>query len=122
MKFYHVTTHRRWKQIQEDGELFGVSPGWDGWSRANRDRDGRMRYTYLAPRECIWTNMGNVLLEVEFEPKREDFGKRHNYGFDPPPGEICIQFCVFEPIPLSKVRLIGYKNNKGEFPWGRLDE
>jgi len=105
MTFYHRISEERWKQIQEDGELFGISCGLDGWDKVNKDRVNRMRYTYLSPDD--WgESYGTVLLVVEYEPKREDFGKKHNYGFDPPPGQHCIQFSVFEPIPLSQVKRV----------------
>jgi len=93
MKFFHRTTEENWAKIQEEKILWGKSS-----SRT-------YRYTYLALKD--WgDSYGNVLLEVEFEPKKEDFGKIHNYGFDPPPGQICVQFSVFVPIPLDKVKRI----------------
>jgi len=113
MKFYHWTNEDAWKKIQEDGYLWGHHGG-----------DGTYRYTYLAPDPELWKDpsYGNVLLEVEYEPKREDASQavggtipvhsnsadsvKHNFGFDPPPGQRCIQFSVFEKIPLINVRRI----------------
>jgi len=111
MKFYHWTNEEAWKKIQEEGVLWGVHGG-----------DGTYRYTYLAPTPELWKHpsYGNILLEVEYEPRREDASicvggliplkskkkKKHNFGFDPPPGQRCVQFSVFVPIPLNKVRRI----------------
>ena len=98
MKFYHRTTEEAWSKIQEEGVLCGVTNSY--------------RYTYLAPEKCYADeSFGSVFLEVEYEPrgvgvKDEDGGFIDNYGFDPPPGQICWQFSVFKPIPLSQVKRI----------------
>jgi len=98
MKFYHRTTEESWKLIQEEGILWGVTSAY--------------RYTYLSPRECIANeSFGHIILEVEYEPRGvevedEEGNTFDNYGFDPPPGQICWQFSVFKPIPISSVRRI----------------
>jgi len=107
MKFYHRTTEKVWKEIQEEGVLWGVH-GHPG----NKIKIGGYRYTYFSPKECMPSDgYGPVLLEVEYEPrgigvKDEDGEIYDNYGFDPPPGMICWQFSVFKPIPISNVRRI----------------
>lgn len=90
MKFYHRTTEASWKLIQEEGVLWGIHS---------------YRYTYLSPSKDIDKSYGDVLLEVEYEPKGVGSGE-DNYGFNPPPGEICWQFSVFIPIPLNMVTKI----------------
>jgi hypothetical protein len=113
--FYHRTTEEAWKKIQKEGYLWGsrnpeqlaktVSVLKEKGLTAISDGENVYRYTYLAPFD--WgDSYGTVLLEVRYEPKRKDFGVKHNYGFDPPQGQICTQFSVFEPIPLTDVRRI----------------
>jgi hypothetical protein len=112
--WYHRTTDEVWEQIQQDGHLWGV-PGWGTLKERLEDVTRRCRYTYLSPDD--WGDTyGDVLLEVEYDPRREDASThvggylkkrdriKHNYGFDPPPGQRCAQFSVFEPISLDKVR------------------
>ena len=118
MKFYHRTTEKAWKAIQEEGCLWGIT-GWGTIKERIKDAKNRARYTYLAPDD--WgDSYGTVLLEVEYEPKREEASVsvggyikhndntpiKNNYGFDPPQGQQCVQFCVFEPISLDKVKRI----------------
>lgn len=101
--FYHSTAPERWEAIKKEGVLWGIH-GWGEWSEKNKKKEKcTYRYTYLSPRPLL-TGYGSVILKVKFTPKLEDQGKVHNYGFDPPPGEECWQFSVFEPIPLSQVR------------------
>ena len=107
MKFYHRTTKERWESIQKEGVLWGLP--WSGlksWEEAEAKKEnwnGYPRYTYLSPDD--WgESYGPVLLEVEYEPKREDQGIKHNFAFDCPPGEYCWQFSVFEPIDISNVK------------------
>lgn len=106
MKFYHRTKEYAWKAIQEEGVLWGVHDS--------------CRYTYLAP-NVFDESYGDVVLEVDYTPTREGrkHGQlvgymfepmpKHNYGFDPPPGQYCGQFSVFEPIPLSQVKRVDPK-------------
>jgi len=84
-KFYHRTTQENWDKIQQEGVLWGVTFNY--------------RHTYLSP-DDFGDSYGNVLLEVEYEPR----GKPHdNYGFNPPEGQYCWQFSVFEPIDIKYV-------------------
>jgi hypothetical protein len=108
MKFYHVTTVKAWRAIKKEGILFGVH-GHGEWIERNKDKGaGSYRYTYLSPWPLL--GYGSVVLQVDFNPKREDFGKIHNYGFDPPQGEVCWQFSVFQPISLSDVRFCFWRS------------
>jgi hypothetical protein len=89
MKFYHRTTTDNWEKIQKEGVLWGIGMSY--------------RHTYLAPYD--WgESYGDVLLEVEYEPT--DVIGIDNYGFDPPLGEICVQFSVFVPISLEHIKKI----------------
>lgn len=97
IKFYHRTTIESWKKIQKEGVLFGGCT-----YHRNNDKSG-YRYTYLSPLD--WgESYGKVLLEVDYEPT--GIYGIDNYGFNPPPGKICDQFCVFQPISLSNVKRI----------------
>lgn len=92
MKFFHRTTERAWEAIQAEGVLWGIPSG------------DVARRTYLAPPEVILhDSFGAVLLEVDYEPRGAG---ADNYGFDPPPGQICWQVTVFMPIPIEAVRRI----------------
>ena len=115
MKFYHVTSYKAWKAIKKEGVLFGVH-GNGGWDKLNQektpDRNG-YGYTYLSP--CPLLSFGIVVLQINFTPERDQFGTIHNYGFDPPPGQICTQFSVFRPIPLSDVKFCFWLSVKAVF-------
>jgi hypothetical protein len=97
MKFYHGTNEASWKLIQDEGVLWGLH---------------NYRYTYLSPKKEIAIMFGKgVLLEVEYDPHgvgvEDENGEVYdNYGFDPPPGEICWQFSVFKPILLKYVKRV----------------
>ena len=105
MIFYHRTTEERWDAIQKEGFLWGIH-GHDWVVNNSIKKDTSLsRYTYLAP-DDPGDSYGSVLLEIEYKPERDNFGKKHNYGFDPPEGQICWQFSVFEPIPLSQVKRV----------------
>jgi len=95
MKFYHGTTEEAWKEIQEEGVL---------WGRKNQYWMGRAlsRITYLAVKKehaGIYDNRGLtnepcVILEVDLDIElREDQW----------------QIAVYEPIPLSKIKRIPYE-------------
>ena len=45
---------------------------------------------------------GDTVIEVEYTPG----SRKDNYGFNPPPGQECWQFSVFEPIELDGVKVI----------------
>ena len=92
MKFFHRTTEDNWKKIQQEGILFGVPA------------NPTSRHTCLAPDD--WgESYGNVLLEVDYEPKGVGSGV-DNYGFNPPAGMICTHFAVFVPIPIDLCRTL----------------
>lgn len=89
--FYHGTNLTRWRLIQREGVLWGVHDTY--------------RYTYLAP-DMEWplaiaNSMSGspVILKVRYKPGT----LRDNYGYNPPPGQCCTQFSVFDPIPLKQV-------------------
>jgi hypothetical protein len=107
--FYHVTTPQRWEAIKKEGVLYGIHGSCFGifnWAELNQSEyRNKYRYTYLSP--TPYYEYGSVVLEVRYTPKREDFGIKHNYGFDLPPDMICWQFSVFEPIPLVNVKRWG---------------
>ena len=88
MKFYHGTTSEKWKQIQSEGILFGIGESY--------------RYTYLTPDIEMAKKYGDTVIEVEYTPG----SRKDNYGFNPPPGQECWQFSVFEPIELDGVKVI----------------
>ena len=84
MKFYHGTTKENWKKIQKEGVLWGV-------------RDAPMRCTYLAVDKDEAKCYGDIILEIEYTPKK---GKMNNYIDD------CWQFRVYEPIPTDCIKLL----------------
>jgi hypothetical protein len=92
LKFYHWTKKRIWQKIKACGYL----------------KSG----TYYAPTPWLWNDeynsgkYGMILLEINYLPKRIDFRKEHNYGFDPPHGQCCVQFNIFKNIPLSEIKMI----------------
>ena len=102
MKFYHGTSEEAWEKIREEGVL------WGGDAFHNEGNKDAYRYTYLTPKLDIAKSMGrgDVILEVEYEPVGVDGREIDNYGFDPPPGQICWQFSVFIPISIGKVKKI----------------
>lgn len=113
--FYHQTTSERWNEIQEEGILWG-RPG--KWSELTEDN---YRYTYLSPilffGEC--PEKFDILLEVDYEPVGVDGTRTDNFGFNPPKDEngqqlYCLQFSVFIPISLDRVKRIDYKDVPAE--------
>lgn len=95
---YHGTSHEKWNKIQDEGVLWGG----DIWHKTG-GKEG-YRYTYLTPEREIAENFGDVLLEVDYKPT--GIAGVDNYGFDPPPGQVCWQFSVFVPIPLGKIKMV----------------
>lgn len=98
--FYHGTTEEAWKLIQDEGVLWGKPCPPKHLIMSYR----YTRYTYLTPHLDIAQTIGHgdVILVVEYEPV--GVGSRiDNYGFNPPPGQTCWQFSVFEPIPIAQV-------------------
>jgi len=102
MIFYHGTTKKKWRLIKKEGVLWGYN--------VHKNLDGTTykgyRYTYLTPDIIIASDYGDMVLEVEYDPVGVDGTGTDNYGFDPPEGQICWQFSVFIPIPISKVKII----------------
>jgi RNA:NAD 2'-phosphotransferase (TPT1/KptA family) len=89
MKFYHGTSRENWEAIQNEGILFG---------RLLVNNNIVSRCTYLAvdieEAECY----GEVVLEVEYDPYKHK--KMNNYIED------CWQLRVYEPIPLTDIKVI----------------
>jgi len=107
MKFYHGTSLKRWEAIQKEGILWSYNIYEDEHGVPYKS----YRYTYLTPKLEIAEGYGEVVLEVEYDPKGigvedEDGEVYDNYGFDPPEGQICWQFSVFNPIPIANVKRI----------------
>lgn len=90
MIFFHGTTKEAWNLIQQEGVLWGKH-GWDG-------KSDTYRYTYLtADRNIAIRFGGGILLKVEYTPKEYTDNYREGDW----------QFSVFDPIPLSKITLVG---------------
>lgn len=53
MIFYHGTTEQKWKQIQKDGYLLGVTENG--------------RFTFLSPEKQITQEYGDVILKVDYD-------------------------------------------------------
>lgn len=82
MKFYHGTSEENWEAIKKEGVLFGKHESY--------------RYTYLTPNRETAERYGDVVLEVEYEPRCDCCDD--NYI------EYCSQFSVFVPIALVKIK------------------
>lgn len=94
MIFYHGTSQENWKAIQEEGFLYGKRYIIDSDGKIIREVD---RCTYLATDLEEAKHYGEVVLQVEYDPK---VSKHNNYV------EGCWQVRVYEPIPLSQVKLV----------------
>ena len=103
MTFYHGTSKENWELIQKEGVLYG------GYTYHRTKGKEGYRYTYLTPFRDIAEQYGNVTLKVEYTPVGVNGKGIDNYGFNPPPGEVCWQFSVFIPIPVNKVK--NYETN-----------
>jgi hypothetical protein len=97
MKFYHGTDLAHWREIQLEGELFAPR-----YIVSSNDRSKIVqevsRTTYLARDINEARCYGDIVLEVEYDPETQH---DHNY-WDPD----CWQLRVYEPIPISKVRVV----------------
>lgn len=102
MIFYHGTTEENWREIQEEGVLFGRRCIVNDNGVPIKEVD---RCTYLAVHPEEANNYGDVLLEVEYNPNNED---AQNNGFN----EKCWQLRVYEPIPLCNVKRIRIQDIK----------
>ena len=92
MIFYHGTSQESWKTIQQEGFLYG--------RRYIIDSNGKIikevsRCTYLATDLEEAKHYGEVVLQVEYDPK----SSKHNNYIDG-----CWQLRVYEPIPLSQIK------------------
>ena len=96
MVFYHGTSQENWKAIQQEGFLYG--------RRYITDSNGEIikevsRCTYLATDLEEAKEYGDVVLQVEYDPFKHK------------------KLRVYEPIPLSQVKLLqqkGYKERSRE--------
>lgn len=89
MKFYHGTSRENWEAIQQEGILFG---------RLLVNNKEVSRCTYLAVDLAEAKCYGEVVLEVEYDPYKHK--KMNNYIED------CWQLRVYEPIPLTDIKII----------------
>jgi len=104
MKWYHGTSKENWKAIQDEGVLFGRRYVTDNEGNIIKEVD---RCTYLATDLEEAKHYGEVILEVEYNPhvngkiKRDKRGIQLN-NYNPESWQIR----VYEPIPLSDVKLV----------------
>ena len=89
MKFYHWTTQKNWEKIKSEWCLWGVREF--EWLNA-------WRCTYLAVDVNEAKQYGDIVLEVEYNPKENP--RYNNYC------KWCWQLRVYEPIPIDKIRLL----------------
>lgn len=80
MKFYHGTSLSVWRKIQEEGVLWGK-------------RNTPSRCTYLALNYDDAKKFGEVVLEVDYEPKT----LVDNYV------DGCWQVRVYDPLPINQI-------------------
>ena len=105
MIFYHATTEELWKDIQEEGVLFGRRYIVDIAGRPVKEVS---RCTYLALKQEDAEEFGDVILEVEYNPfnscgriKRDKRNRPlNNYSPD------SWQLRVYEPIHFENIRRI----------------
>lgn len=93
MIFYHGTTKENYEQILKEGVLFGrrgIIMNDDSIKEVDR-------CTYLAVDKEEAMFYGDVLLEVEYEPRK---GRYDNYC------EGCWQVRVYKPIPITNIKVI----------------
>ena len=105
MIFYHGTSEELWKQIQEEGLLWG--------RRYITDSNGNIikevsRCTYLAKEQSVAEDFGEVILEVEYNPlnrrgrNRRDKRNKPLNNYDPHPD--VWQLRVYEPILIENIK------------------
>ena len=105
MTFYHGTSEENWKEIQDEGMLFGRRFIVDNEGKVLKEVD---RCTYLAYDLKEAKCYGDVVLEVEYNPYnrlghiKKDKKNRplNNYS---PDGW---QLRVYEPIKLENIKRI----------------
>lgn len=104
MIFYHGTSQENWKAIQQEGFLYGRRYITDSNGKTVKEIN---RCTYLATDLEEAEHYGDVVLQVEYDPKNST----HNNYIDG-----CWQLRVYEPIPLSQIKLLearkGYYNGE----------
>lgn len=81
--WYHGTSAHAWKKIQKDGFLLGVGPN-------NR------RFTFLALERGEAQAYGDIVLRVEYDPRKDFFN--NNYFPD------CLEVKVTSKIPLTNIK------------------
>jgi len=88
MTLYHGTSKSVWKQIQNEGILWGIRiiPGFNP-----------SRCTYLATDKEEAEQYGSIIIEVDFDKQRDT---PNNYV------DGCWQVRVYCPIPLSRLKLV----------------
>lgn len=97
--FYHGTSRQYWGIIQEEGVLWGRQD-----LKLSKDSEFHPdRCTYLTPDLKEASEYGEVVLEVDWEPKSEGV---NNYV------DGCWQFREYRPIPLSRVKVVGWRDNQ----------
>lgn len=94
MTFYHGTTKDKWEEIQQEGILYGRRFIVDNNGTPIKEVD---RCTYLATDLDEAKCYGDTVLAVEYDPTKS---KKNNYV------EGCWQVRVYEPIPISNVKLL----------------
>lgn len=99
MIFYHGTSQENWKAIQQEGFLYGRRYIIDNNGNIIKEVD---RCTYLATDLEEAKYYGEVVLQVEYDPK----SSKHNNYVDG-----CWQLRVYEPIPLSQIKLLNATEN-----------
>jgi len=98
MIFYHGTTKKAWKEIQEEGALWGRK---DQYWCGNK----MSRINWLATKkedagiydEHGVTNTSCVILEIDLPEV-----KRHDYW----------EYVTYDPIPISRIRRINEKQSE----------
>ena len=97
MTFYHGTSEKHWKQIQDEGVLHGRRFILDSVTMEPVE-EVPSRCTYLAVDVDEAKRYGDVILEVEYDPFLNK--KRNNYT------DYCWQVRVYEPIPIENIKRI----------------
>ena len=94
MKFYHGTNKEKWEIAKKRGYLLH--------DRATEEYPNMSPCTYLAVAKEEAMQYGEVLLEVEYDPKINP--EKNNYY---PEGW---QVRVYEPIPIASIKILKTKD------------
>ena len=100
MIFYHGTSKENWAAIQQEGFLYGRRYITGNNGKILKEVD---RCTYLTTDLEEANYYGKVVLQVEYDPKSS---KCNNYV------DGCWQLRVYEPIPLSKIKLLNTRKEE----------